>query len=102
MIIEWLKVNVPPDIREKYIQKDQEIWTAFLSTCPGFLGKEVWIHPQKLTEVVLVIRWATREDWISIPKERLKRINQQFAQQVGGTYPIVEISEYQVRKFPQV
>lgn len=55
MIIEWLKVKVSPELRERYIQKDAELWTAALSSYPGFLSKEVlWIHPENLSEVVLV------------------------------------------------
>lgn len=100
MIIEWLKVSVSPALREKYIQKDEEIWTAFLSTCPGFLGKEVWINPDKPDELILIVRWATREQWKSIPQERLELIEQEFVREMGDRYPFVETNEYQIRKFP--
>lgn len=100
MIIEWLKVSVSPALRERYIQKDEEIWTAFLSTCPGFLGKEVWINPDKPDELILIVRWATREQWKSIPQERLELIEQEFVREMGGRYPFVETDEYQIRKFP--
>jgi uncharacterized protein (TIGR03792 family) len=101
VVIELLKVKVVPELREKYLQKDAEIWTQALACYPGFLGKEVWINPNEPTEVILVVRWATREQWKSIPLEQLKRIEKQFAQQLGDTYRTVEVSEYQVRKFPQ-
>lgn len=68
MVIERLKVKVSPELRERYIQKDAEIWTAALSSYPGFLGKEVWIDPE-LSEVVLVICWANREQWKLFPTE---------------------------------
>jgi uncharacterized protein (TIGR03792 family) len=101
MVIEWLQVRVAPELREKYIHKDEEIWTAFLATCPGFLGKEVWLNPNEPTEVILVIRWATREQWKSVPPERLEEIERQFVQAMGETFPIVQSAEYQIRKFPQ-
>ena len=101
MVIELLKFKVAPEHREQFIQKDAEIWTQALAGCPGFLGKEVWINPNEPTQVILVIRWATREQWKSIPLELLDAIEQQFAQQLGDIYQIVEVSEYQVRKFPQ-
>ncbi|MBD1831105.1 MULTISPECIES: TIGR03792 family protein [Cyanophyceae] len=102
MVIEWLKIEVPPEIREKYIQKDAEIWTAFLATCPGFLGKEVWLNPNDPTGLTLVIRWETRENWKSISSERLQQVEEQFDQAMGDSYPIIDSAEYQVRKFPQV
>lgn len=102
MIIEWLKVQVIPELREKYIQKDEEIWTEALSKVPGYLGKQVWIDPKNLDKVVLVIQWADREAWKAIPVEDLEMIEKKFAQQMGKeTYKIIEEGEYQIRKFPQ-
>lgn len=99
-VIELLKFKVAPEHREEFIQKDAEIWTQALVGCPGFLGKEVWISSLEATEVILVIRWATREQWKSIPFELLNAIEQRFAQHLRDTYEILEVSEYQV-KFTQ-
>ena len=100
MVIEWLKLRVSPELREKFIQKDAEIWTSMLATYPGFLGKEVWINPETPTEVIIVIRWASREAWESVPSERLKYVEKQFTQEFGEQQEIIEAAEYQVRKFP--
>lgn len=101
MVIEWLKVRVDPEAREDYIQKDAEIWTATLASYPGFLGKEVWLNPNAADEVVLVIRWETRQQWKSIPQAVLDATEQRFQAVLGNyTHEIVESSEYQVRKFP--
>ena len=94
MIIELLRVKVPLEQREKYIQKDAEIWTIALARYPGFLGKEVWINPHDTQFVILVIRWATREQWKAIPPSELEAIEQQFAQAMGKSYPLVESAEY--------
>lgn len=102
MVIEWLKMKVNPDLREKFIQIDEKIWTAQLAQNPGFAGKEVWIDPNHADQVVLVIRWTDREAWKSIPIEQLNKTEQQFAQQMGkDTYQLIEAGEYQIRKFPQ-
>lgn len=101
MVIEFLRFKVVPELRERYIQKDAEIWTKTLASCPGFLGKEVWINPNEPAEVILVIRWATRDQWKSIPSTLLEQTERKFACQVGkNNYRMVESSEYQVRKFP--
>ncbi len=98
MEIEWLKVKVDPDLREKFVQKDAEIWTSALSQYPGFLNKEVWISPTDLTEVILVIHWQSFEQWQAIPAEALNQIEAQFNQAMGNSYQIVEGTRYQVRK----
>lgn len=102
MVIEWLKVTVPTELREKYIHKDEEIWTSMLASCPGFLGKEVWINPETSTEVILVVRWATREQWHTVSPELLQTTEQRFTEAMGVSSPIVESAEYQLREFPQV
>jgi uncharacterized protein (TIGR03792 family) len=98
MEIEWLKVRVSPELREQYVQKDAEIWTTALSKYPGFLSKEVWISPDNLAEVILVIHWQSYEQWQAIPAEELQRIEAQFNEAMGNTYTIVEGTRFQVRK----
>ncbi len=100
MVIELLKFRVAPEERENYIQKDAEIWTTGLAKYPGFLGKEVWINPNDPTELILIIRWATREEWKAVPLEDLQIIEDKITQIMGRSYPIIESAEYQVRKFP--
>lgn len=100
MVIEWLKVKVPVEQREFYIQKDAEVWNPFLAKCPGFISKETWINPEQPEEVVLMIRWASRAQWESVPADELKQVEAQFLQVLGTDYPIVEMKQYQVRKFP--
>ena len=103
MVIEWLKFRVDSKSREKFIQKDEAIWTASLSTYPGFLGKEVWIEPDRSDTVIFTIRWQTREQWKSIPAQDLAEIEQQFStamRKMNTNYKMIESKEYQIRKFP--
>ncbi|OUL20089.1 cyanobacterial protein, TIGR03792 family [Nostoc sp. RF31YmG] len=100
MVIELLKFKIAAEMRETYIQKDAEIWTTALAKYPGFLGKEVWINPNDSTEIIFVIRWATREHWQAIPPVELEAVEQKFAAALGDTYDLVESAEYQLRKFP--
>lgn len=102
MVIEFLRFQVTPALRENFVQKDEEIWTPALAKFPGFISKEVWINPQEAAEVILVIRWATREEWKSISVAQLEKIEARFAQQMGKTYKLIESSEYQVRKLPRL
>ncbi|OLP18928.1 cyanobacterial protein, TIGR03792 family [Leptolyngbya sp. 'hensonii'] len=99
MVIEWLRIQVPPEEREQYIQADAEIWTPFLAAQPGFLNKEVWIAPDRPDQVMMVIRWASMDLWQSIPREQLQAIDLRFTAALGRTYDIVESIAYQVRKF---
>ena len=100
MVIELLKFKMNPAGREIFIQKDEEIWTTALNKYPGFLGKEVWINPNDQSEVVIVVKWETRELWKSIPQRDLDAIESKFDASLEFNYEMVESSEYQIRKFP--
>ncbi|QLE55699.1 TIGR03792 family protein [Nostoc sp. TCL26-01] len=101
MVIEFLKFKVDPNLRENYIQKDAEIWTAALAEYPGFLGKEVWINPDDPTEVIFLIRWTTLELLQAIPTSDAEKIEQRFAQAVGHTHELVQSGVYQVQELSQ-
>nr|WP_199307694.1 MULTISPECIES: TIGR03792 family protein [unclassified Leptolyngbya] len=95
-----MNVAVQADLREQYVQKDEEIWTPVLAQYPGFLGKEVWISPDDLSNVVLVIRWASLEEWQAIPQEVLDKTEARFQEAMGGeTYRITDSKRFQVRKY---
>ena len=102
MIIEWLKFRVEAKSREEFIARDQKIWTSFLSSVPGFLGKEVWIEPSTPNHVIFIIRWRTREDWQSISDKELKQVNRRFSTEMRRLnihFKSISGAEYQVRKF---
>ncbi len=97
MVIELLKVEVAAEYREKYLQIDREIWTKAIAQFPGFINKEVWLNPDKPTEIILIIRWRSREEWKSISIELLAEIERQFTLKMGNTrHKIVDSMEYQV------
>lgn len=102
MVIEWLQFQVQEDLRERFVQLDSEIWTTFLAAYDGFLGKETWISPDTMGEVITVIRWESVEAWHSIPDDDLQKIDDEFSAAMGrDTYDLVASKEYQVRKFSQ-
>lgn len=95
MVIEWLRFQVPPELREAFIKKDQEVWTAKAAQIKGYLGKEVWIDPAS-SDVVLVIRWESLEAWHSVPKPEIARLDKLMG---DLALPVAESRMYQVRKF---
>ena len=60
MRIEWLRFKVPPEKWEAFILRDEEVWTPGIKKIPGLLGKEIGVDSVE-NEVVMLIRWETRE-----------------------------------------
>ncbi len=103
VVIEWLRFDVSPEARERFVQQDAEIWTTALSEYGGFLGKEVWISPENPREVITVVHWESFDQWYSIPEARLAAVEARFSEAMGqGTYQLLESKAYQVRKFARV
>jgi uncharacterized protein (TIGR03792 family) len=95
MVIEMLRVRVDMGEIDRYIRLDSEIWTPVLSACKGFLGKEVWANPDG--EIMMVVRWATREEWKAIPHDLLDATAQAFVSAMGYSVSFLEVQEYLVR-----
>ena len=97
MVIEWQKVRVQPEVRDRYLEKDREIWTAGLACEEGFLGKEVWLgEAPEVIEVILVIRWQREEDWKGMPKERQDDLDRRFREAVPEGWELIETRSYEV------
>lgn len=69
MVVELLRIACPREKRAAFIQRDHDVWTRGLMTQPGFLGKEVWVHPDKPDEVVLAIHMQSWAHLRAIPAE---------------------------------
>lgn len=97
MVIEWQKIRVRPELRDRYLEQDREIWTAGLAREDGFLGKEVWLGEG--SEIVLVIRWDREEDWQGIAKERLDELDRRFREAVPEDgWERVEVRSYRIAR----
>jgi uncharacterized protein (TIGR03792 family) len=96
MYIEWLVITVPAEWQERYLVADAAIWTAFLATCPGYLGKEIWLDPATPDAVVMVIRWASRAEWKAIDPAALAAVEANFVSQLGQSFAIQQTAEYAV------
>jgi uncharacterized protein (TIGR03792 family) len=94
MAIEWLTIEVPEADRDRFIVTDRAIWTAFLSSCPGFIRKQVWVNPAEPRQLCLVVEWESRELWKAIDPETLAAVDRSFVEAMGQVYPIVYAGEY--------
>jgi uncharacterized protein (TIGR03792 family) len=95
MVIEWKKVRVKPEARDRWLEKGREIWTAGLAREKGFLGKEVWLGEG--AEVIVMVRWRTEEDWKGIAQERLDELTRRFGETVPeDDWERIETCSYEV------
>lgn len=67
MYVEYLKFRVEPQLREQFVERDREIWTAALAAVPAFEHKELWLNPEDPSELVTIVYWRDRDQWKAIP-----------------------------------
>lgn len=85
--IEELIFKVKPEFVDEFLKIDHEIWTAMLSSYPGFESKEVWVSKTNPGEITQVIYWSDYDLWKAIPEEDLMRTQKEFDEAVGvGNY----------------
>ena len=89
MVVEWLRVRMRPEARDRFLETDGEVWTSGLAQEEAFLGKEVWLGEEE-GDLVLVIRWRSEEEWKRIPRERLEELERRFGRAFGERYEVVE------------
>jgi uncharacterized protein (TIGR03792 family) len=99
MEIERLLFRIEPTTREQFIRQDDAIWSATLGNYPGYLGKEIWINPDDDTEMVVVVRWRSFDDWQAVPQTVLQDAEERFQTAMGDTYELLDSRRYQVRRF---
>lgn len=76
-VVEHLRLQVPADAKEVWIEAELQTWDPWLREQTGFLGREVlWDNHRQ--EGVLLIHWANRLDWKAIPEATVTAIQDRF------------------------
>lgn len=71
---------MPPERITAYLERDAEVWTPFLESCDGFLGKETWLPDDRPGTVVLIIRWASMDQWKRITPEHVDEVDREMGE----------------------
>ena len=75
MVIEFLTFDVDPGERDEWLAIEERHWSRYLETCPGFIGKEMWIEESAPGRVHAVIRWKSQEAWDAVPPADVEAVD---------------------------
>ena len=87
VVVEHLRLKVPAEARQAWINAEQGSWEPWLAQQPGFLGRDLLWDAER-EEGTLLIRWASREQWKAIPLAEVEAVQERFeqlARQATGT-----------------
>lgn len=82
--IEQLHFTVKPDMIERFIELDTEIWTKKLSKYEGFVKKEIWVSDDIKGEVYTLTYWAEMANWAAIDAGELAKTAKKFDTAMGS------------------
>ena len=101
-VVEHLRVKVPAEARQAWLEAERGRWDPWLAQQPGFLGRELlWDGDRE--EGTLLFRWASREQWKQIPEAEIEAVQERFeqlarqatGQSQGNPFPLLFEGELQ-------
>jgi uncharacterized protein (TIGR03792 family) len=96
VLVEHLRIKVPADAVEDWIQAERGSWEPWLERQRGFLDRQLLWDPDR-EEGTLLIHWRSRADWKAIPDQEIAAVQQRFEQlaqeltgnQQGNPFPLL-------------
>ncbi|MEB3334871.1 MAG: TIGR03792 family protein, partial [Cyanobacteriota bacterium] len=76
-VVEHLRLRVPAEGRNAWLEAEQQIWDPWLRRQKGYLGREVLWHGDR-QEGVLLIFWSNRDDWKAITASEVATVQRRF------------------------
>jgi len=101
-VVEHLRLKVPAEARDAWLEAEQNSWEPWLAQQDGFLDRELLWDPER-EEGTLLIRWASKDQWKAIPAPEVAAVQQRFEQlarqatgtAMGNPFPLVFEGELQ-------
>ena len=101
-VVEHLRLKVPAEARDAWLEAEQNSWEPWLAQQDGFLDRELLWDPER-EEGTLLIRWASKDQWKAIPAPEVAAVQQRFEQlarqatgtPMGNPFPLVFEGELQ-------
>ena len=102
LVIEELRLKVPSEYKEVWLNIEKKIWDPWLSSQDGFLGRQLFWNKEK-EEALILVNWKSKNLWKSIPMSEVNLVQQKFEDNVKtalnvGENPFVLIYEGELNK----
>ena len=79
VVVEHLRLKVPAEGRQDWLEAEQGSWEPWLAQQKGFLDRQLLWDPAT-EEGTLLIRWANRNDWKAISPQEVQAVQERFEQ----------------------
>ena len=88
-IIEELRLKVPANAKQAWLDAEKEIWEPWLSSKDGFMGRQLYWDKEK-EEALILVFWKSKKLWKSIPMSEVNLVQEKFEDNVKTTLNVNE------------
>ena len=96
VVVEQLRLRVPSDALQAWLEAERGSWAPWLAQQPGFMQRQLFWDPHR-QEATLLIYWASRQQWQATSSEEQQQVQQRFellaragtGQQQGNPFPLI-------------
>ena len=80
-VIEELRLKIPKEYKEVWLDAEKKIWEPWLSSQEGFLGRQLFWNKDK-EEALILVNWKSKKLWKNIPMKEVNLIQEKFEDNV--------------------
>ena len=89
IVIEELRLKVPAQFKEVWLNTEKKIWEPWLFSQDGFLGRQLFWDKEK-EEALILVNWKSKKLWKSIPMSEVNVVQEKFEDNVKTALNIGE------------
>ena len=89
IVIEELRLKVPAQFKEVWLNTEKKIWEPWLFSQDGFLGRQLFWDKEK-EEALILVNWKSKKLWKSIPMSEVNIVQQKFEDNVKAALNVEE------------
>ena len=93
-VIEELRLKIPLDFKEAWLEAEGNIWEPWLSKQEGYLGRQIFWNKEK-EEALILVNWRNKKLWKSISIKEVNEIQERFEENVKKSLK-VNVSPFQI------
>ena len=89
LVTEELRLKVPADMRDVWLNAEKNIWEPWLSSQDGFMGRQIFWDKEK-EEALILVNWKNKKLWKNIPMSEVNKIQEKFENNVKTSLNVIE------------
>ena len=89
LVTEELRLKVPADMRDVWLNAEKNIWEPWLSSQDGFMGRQIFWDKEK-EEALILVNWKNKKLWKNIPMSEVNRVQEKFENDVKTSLNVIE------------